>query len=85
MNTKWFFSIASGEIYNISIDQCHLLDNKQIPLINKPDRCGKCSGRLFTAFNTTTNKFILCSRCTKKFVDTAYLNAKLTDDLKSNN
>jgi formylmethanofuran dehydrogenase subunit E len=86
MKTKWFFSLVSGELFEVPQEETHLLDSKQVPLKQKPDdRCSKCRGRLYTNYYITGNRFDMCKRCAKKYIDTEFLNSKLINELQTNN
>ena len=78
---RLFFSLTSGEIYNIAEDEVKNLDKNQIPLKNKPPRkCNRCYGRMYEGKHLqkdtdgwTADYYIPCSKCSKKCVDFEYL------------
>ena len=67
---KWFFSIFSGEIYQIDEEDIKNLDTFQIPLIKKPDnKCKKCYGRMHIGYNLTHKNYDVCNKCLRKYID----------------
>lgn len=70
MDKKWFFSVTSGEVYELPVDEAHLLDNKQIPLKEKPPaKCNKCYGLFYTNYYITGGYYLICKKCGKKCID----------------
>lgn len=70
---KLFFSMLSGNIYEIEEDETKNLDNFQVPLIKKPHHsCKKCYGRLYTGQNDTKQFYIICRSCGRKCIDFKY-------------
>jgi len=76
---KWFFSLFSGEIYEVELDLIKHLDAFQLPLKEKPNcvKCKKCHGRLHEGYNIIEKAFVLCKPCGRKYVD---LEAMLRND-----
>ena len=75
-----YFSLFSGQIYDVPEDEVKLLDGFQIPLIERPkDTCRKCYGRFYTAFNTTGGYYEVCASCARKYVDAKRLGLKKND------
>lgn len=73
MNKKWFFSLISGEIYEIDESEVRMLDPQQLPLKCKPPiRCNKCNGKFYTSYYVTGRYFEICKKCAKKTVDFNY-------------
>lgn len=71
---KFFFSLFGGEIYSVAADEIQFLDAFQIPLKEKPNKnCKKCHDRLYIGYNIITKQYELCTKCAKKFIDTAAL------------
>lgn len=78
---RLFFSLTSGEIYNIAEDEVKNLDKNQIPLKNRPkDNCKKCYGRMYESKHLRKESegwvfdyYTPCSKCSKKCVDFEYL------------
>lgn len=71
---KWFFSMFSGELYTVPLDEAKFLDAHQIALKDKPDsKCNKCYGRLYETYLTPANVFQLCKKCSKKYIDLEYM------------
>lgn len=67
---KLFFSLLSGDIYQIESDEVKNLDDYQIPLLQRPNTsCKKCYGRLYHMYNTTTKIYQPCPRCARKCFD----------------
>ena len=70
MNKKLYFSLLSGEIYEIEEDEVKNLDKYQIPLLSRPRHsCRKCYGRLYTGYNATLKVFQICQPCVDRHVD----------------
>jgi hypothetical protein len=68
--TSYYFSIFGGYIYEASIEEEKVLDAFQIPLTAPPDSsCKKCFGRFYVGFDTKQKHFIICKRCSKKYID----------------
>ena len=73
MNKKWFFSLISGELYQIDEDEAKLLDDYQIALkCRPPTKCDKCYGRFFTSYYVTGRYYEVCKKCAKKTVDSDF-------------
>lgn len=64
-----YFSLHTGEIYEVLEDEESTLDQFQIPLKSKPNGCSKCKDRFHTGFNLNTNMFVVCNKCKSKLVD----------------
>ena len=77
---KWFFSVSSGELYEIPVDEAKFLDNKQIPLKCKPGRCGKCGGSFYKDYYVTGGYYNVCKSCAKKYIDYEFLNKNATSN-----
>ena len=75
--TKWFFSLFSGEIYEVPLEEAKLLDAHQVPLKDKPSTgiksCNKCKGKLYVTYLTPSNVFELCRKCGRKHIDMEYM------------
>jgi predicted Zn-ribbon and HTH transcriptional regulator len=70
MNTKLlYFSIFSGDIYEIMPEDEKALDSFQIPLKMRPKGCRKCKGCFYIHYDLTNKKFDICPRCAKKYID----------------
>lgn len=64
------FSLITGDLYTILSDELKNMDEYQVPLIKKPkDNCNKCYGRFYTGKNLTHNLFIMCPKCSPKYID----------------
>lgn len=67
---SYYFSIFGGYIYKATEKEEKVLDAFQIPLTSKPDNgCKKCFGKFHTGYNTNTRHFIICPKCSKKYLD----------------
>ena len=67
---KLFFSMLSGEIYQIEEDEVKNLDQFQIPLKQRPNpSCKKCYGRGWIHHNITHRVYEMCRRCARKCID----------------
>ena len=64
-----FFSMVTGEIYEVESDEVNNLDRYQIPLCGRPGSCKKCYGRMHMGKNITVGVYMLCTHCAKKYVD----------------
>jgi len=67
---KLIFSLVTGDIYEIEVDELKNLDKHQLPLVKRPPRsCKKCYGRMYWGFNTVTQIYDLCPKCKNKCID----------------
>jgi hypothetical protein len=65
-----YFSIFGGYIYEANKEEEKTLDAFQIPLTGKPSSsCNKCNGRFHVGFNIQQKHFVICTKCSKKFID----------------
>lgn len=70
-NKKYYFSIVSGEIYQLVEEFVNALDTYQIPLTKKPPTtCKKCFGRLHIGYDHTQHIYKVCPKCITKCLDT---------------
>jgi rRNA maturation endonuclease Nob1 len=71
MNDKrWCFSLKSGELYEIELEEINNLDKYQIVLKSKPSSsCNKCYGRFYESYYSTAQHFDICKKCGKKLID----------------
>jgi hypothetical protein len=73
MQTKLYYSIFSGIIYEICADEVAILDAGQIPLIARPKRsCNKCYGRGYESRDPARGLYYMCS-CMRKIVAPDYV------------
>jgi hypothetical protein len=69
MSKKIFFSLFSGQVYEIPEDEVLTLDEGQIPLTHGPKpNCPKCYGRGFRDKDHLRNTYSPC-RCIIKNID----------------
>jgi len=67
---KLFFSILSGEFYQVEEDEIANLDSYQIPFKHRPKQsCKKCYGRGYISHNITYNVYQLCPKCARACID----------------
>ena len=67
---KWFFSLFSGELYELVEEDWKSIDAFQIPLIEKPSKkCKKCYDRMHIGYNLTTKHYDICPKCLRKYGD----------------
>jgi hypothetical protein len=67
---KRFFSLLSGEIYQVEEDEIENLDQYQIPLLKSPpSNCKKCYGRMHIGYNQKLKIYEMCRKCVNKCVD----------------
>lgn len=72
-DTKLFYSVFSGTIYEVCADEVEVLDEGQIPLISRPKpSCKKCFGRGYDGFDPKRNLYPPCS-CFRKHIDPTYV------------
>jgi hypothetical protein len=70
MDKSLYFSIFGGYFFESLPSDEDVLDAFQIPLVKKPSSsCKHCYGRFYTGFDTKQRHFILCSKCSKKYID----------------
>lgn len=68
-NKLIYFSIVSGQIYEIPEDMKDILDVYQLQLSNFPNSsCKKCHGRFYTGFDVKLRCYIICKQCAKKIL-----------------
>lgn len=66
---KVYFSLLSGEIYEVEADEGKNLDKYQIPLKHRPKgSCRKCHGRLYRGFDTINKLYVVCLPCMSKCI-----------------
>lgn len=64
-----YYSLLSGDVYEISEDEIENLDDYQIPLLKKPKpNCKGCYGRGYIGYNSIKKYYPMC-RCTSKNID----------------
>lgn len=74
MNKKLlYFSIFSGDIYEILPEDEKCLDSFQIPLKERPKGCRKCQGCFYLHYSLTNKQYVICPKCAKKYIDYAKL------------
>ena len=72
-NTKLFYRVFSGIIYDICADEVDVLDEGQIPLISRPKTsCKKCFGRGYDGFDAKRGLYSVCP-CMRKHIDPTYI------------
>jgi hypothetical protein len=68
METKLYYSVFSGTIYEVCADEVKNLDAGQIPLTARPKAsCKKCFGRGYVAKDPKRGLHYMCA-CTQKVV-----------------
>lgn len=64
-----FYSLLSGEVYEIEEDEVENLDQFQVPLLKKPkESCKKCWGRGYIGYDSIRKYYPMC-RCVMKNID----------------
>jgi hypothetical protein len=64
------FSLITGDIYQIEVDEMKNMDKYQIPLTKRPSTsCKKCYGRFHIGYNTVVKVYRLCPKCIPSCVD----------------
>jgi hypothetical protein len=74
---KMFFSLTSGEIYEVQEDEVKNLDEHQVPLLQRPtNNCKKCYDRLYIGKHMSMTPegwqfdyYMMCPKCSKKCID----------------
>ena len=74
---KMFFSLTSGEIYQVQEDEVKNLDEHQVPLLKRPsDKCKQCYGRMYSGKHMQMTQqgwevdyYVPCPKCSKKCID----------------
>lgn len=69
MNKSLYFSLFSGQIYEVSPEDEKALDSFQIPLREKPKSCRKCHGSFYLHYSLTDKHYVICPKCAKKHID----------------
>lgn len=73
METKLYYSIFSGIVYEVCADESSVLDDGQIPLISRPKiSCKKCYGRGYEGVDPKRNLYLACG-CLRKCIDPTYV------------
>lgn len=64
------FSLITGDVYTILLEELNNMDEYQVPLKQKPNHnCRKCYGRFYTSRSLTHNLYILCPKCSPVCID----------------
>lgn len=64
-----YYSLLSGEVYEISTDEVENLDDFQLPLLKRPkESCKQCYGRGYIGYDRLKKYYPMC-RCTVKNID----------------
>ena len=72
METKIYYSIFSGIVYEVCADEVAVLDDGQVPLTAMPSKsCRKCYGRGFVTHDVKRGIYNACN-CLRKHVDPNY-------------
>ena len=70
MNKKLlYFSIFSGDIYEVLEEDEKALDNFQLPLKSRPKSCRKCKGSFYLHYSLTNKQYVICPTCARKHID----------------
>lgn len=68
-----YYSLLSGEVYEIGADEVENLDDFQLPLLARPKQsCKKCYGRGYIGYDRAKKYYPMC-RCTVKQLDKSKL------------
>ena len=66
---KLYYSLLSGDIYEVGEDEIDNLDDFQIPLLKGPKpKCNTCYGRGFIGYDPTKRYYPMC-RCLIRNID----------------
>jgi len=76
---SFYFSIFGGYIYEANKEEEKTLDAFQIPLLKKPESCKKCQGRFHVGFNVDQKHYIICPKCSKKYIDVKKILSKKSE------
>jgi hypothetical protein len=64
-----YYSLVSGDVYEIPADEVENLDDFQIPLLRKPkSNCKTCYGRGYIGFDAQKKYYPMC-RCIMSKID----------------
>lgn len=63
-----YYSLLSGEIYEIDADEVENMDQFQIPLTQRPKQCKKCFNRGYIGYDSTLKYYPMC-KCVLKCID----------------
>ena len=64
-----FYSLLSGDVYELSIDEIDNLDEFQIPILRKPKHnCKRCYGRGYIGQDLIKKYYPICS-CIGRHID----------------
>lgn len=71
---KLYFSLFSGELYEVDAKEVGSLDAFQIPLVRRPSTsCKKCHGRFYEGYLVNLKHYQICTKCAKKIIDVVAL------------
>jgi hypothetical protein len=71
-----YYSLLSGDVYEVDFAEIDNLDEFQIPLLDYPNpKCNRCHGRGYVGYDTTKKYYLMC-RCTSKYIDRERMNSK---------
>jgi len=82
-----FFSIITGEIYELPDDMASSVDKFQLQLKDLPkSNCKKCYGRFYTSYNVGMQVYNICISCGRKILKEDTINLtietpKTTNDI----
>jgi predicted Zn-ribbon and HTH transcriptional regulator len=66
-NLVKYFSIITGEVYDIPSDFEKILDNYQLKMISSPNSsCKECYGRFYNFYNPKLKIYNVCPKCAVK-------------------
>ena len=68
---KYYFSLVTGELFNLPDDMGKTIDKFHLELSGKPNcSCKKCYGRFYTSYNPEQKVYEICPKCCKKLLIT---------------
>jgi len=66
----WVFSLITGQVYKLDVDEVKKLYSYQIPFKKAPkSNCKKCYGRGYEAFDTKNQVYAPCKCVTNNLID----------------
>jgi hypothetical protein len=78
-----YFNTKTGEIFQALPNERILFFHLPLKETFKKD-CSECYGKFHKGFNTSTNDFVLCPKCVKKYLDSSkYSSGKVSTTLQN--
>lgn len=83
-NSRWYFSLVSGELYTVTLEEVSKQGSDKIPLSQKPNsNCKKCYDRMhigqhkhMSPSGWVYDYYIPCQKCLKKYLNKSLINSE---------